>query len=233
VSALDLPTWVPAGVKLAAERALRVEAPSERCQALVQRLATDKRMRKVWRRLERHPVALQVRDIPFRLMTLESDIDGKELALFYTFITAYTLADVPLEVETVAERTARLRADLRAIARNKSLPQMRKLVAALARSLRDETHDSPPAVLQLAREARVSALGEHQLKDVDHRWVVARDQGDLRQRQYALALTDNIIWLYGEPMPSTVATVASVALDKNIELGRVKDWWELAHREQA
>jgi hypothetical protein len=208
----DLPGWVPAAVKQAVERVLRLEARSAGQKALVRRLVADERMHKVWHKLARHPVSPKYRDGGLRLtMPDDTDTDGKPLALAMVFYSAYTLADVPLEVETVAERTARLRGDLRAIA-GKPLVEALKLTVALGRYSRNELRD---------------------IEDVDHRWVVARNYGDRRERQYALALTRCITDLFGKPMPATVATVASVALQKNIEMRRVKDWWELAHRRPA
>jgi hypothetical protein len=72
----------------------------------------------------------------------------------------------------------------------------------------------------------VAAFCGHCVDDMfDARLLIAgRDYGRRQARGFCILLTAEAIKLFGEPMPNTIATMASVALGEPVEMWTVPKW---------
>jgi hypothetical protein len=218
------PKWLPAEVAIEADRILNAGTADD---DLVIRLATDERMRFVWRALSK-PCARARPQLSetWAIMTkvdVEPPQDSDPLSLF--FWCAYTLASLKL----VASRVPR--ADL-PIAEYKMLAAELRFCATMLRRLNFQHSDDWDFGDRHIKEIEGSAdfcdritdaFGK--VKAVQAPLVVRRSHGNLRARGYVRMLAIEARKLFGKPaLYRTLATVASVALMKRITDVQVRKW---------
>jgi hypothetical protein len=216
------PKWLPPSVKIEAERILGGGHADE---ALVLRLATDGRMQRVWRELPKHKRPHpQIREAWTTLMDNRVDVsppqDVDVHALF--FWCAYTIASlgVAAGIDDGLDKP---------IAKYLLVANGLRLAAARLRSfwLRGEPVSADIHIENIEAAAHfykrvVDELIE--LKTITAPLVVKRDHGNREARGYVRMLAIETRDLFGSTLYRTLATVASVALMKDVKASQVTKW---------
>jgi hypothetical protein len=232
----EFPEWLPPAVASEAQRILDSGHADE---ALVRRLATDKRMRSVWRVLSKHKRAHrpQLSKAWAGLMNDRVDVqlpqDADALAIY--FGVAYTLAWLDPGVGTVSTQNLPI-AQYQAVAAGLrySAAKLRELrlrhgVQAEGHRWRWSSGEGPWDMhIQEIEEAakfcdeNVEAFTE--LKAATAPLVVDRIYGNRQARGYVRMLAIETRSLFGQLLAGTLATVASVALMRDITITQVRNW---------
>jgi hypothetical protein len=225
----SFPTWLPASVVCEARRILEyTEDP-----ALVTRLATDIRMKRVWAELSRlkfarpqlYETTLRIRGAPLDGLT------DQDAALTMIFWYAYAFAHAPIALITISELDALL-ASCENIARQlrNSATDLRRLAGKLSGSemlnLEDVGHQDGEYYASNIEEAArfydsavTKIIQLKGLEGLDPR-VVDRPGRYRTARSYVRHLAAQI----SKPLFGTLATIASVALDRSVTKEQVIEW---------
>jgi hypothetical protein len=209
--ALMLPDWVPQLVAREAKALFREAAHCPDELKLIRRLATDPRMNKVWFELQRrrrkgrkltneflHSVSLPG---PFDKDQAAKRRNVAMTALFQTAVARGRLGismGSPVSVEAARrldrERAAGLREDAKVFDAMKKGAAARKLVRAA------QVYEKRANELFMFGHGKTAAVG------------------------FAVQTAKLMCDLFGSPMYGTVATVSSVALNREIEPHTVREW---------
>jgi hypothetical protein len=213
----DLLGGVPHAVVREVERML-ADAQSAPERELIGRLRTDPRMRRVWRRLERCAVLDGVRNycLLFRKALPEDHCSDHDLALARFVFSAYFLAHHGVEVRKVSELDAEVEPHRAAAHR------LRDEAAKMRKRCFGPRMEFYASVLEYVA-AYCDSWAENMLVSAQPLLVV-RDHGRRRARGFCIELTAEAVRLFGKPMPSTIATVASVALGEPVAMQTVRKW---------
>jgi hypothetical protein len=223
------PRWLPMEVQIEAERILNSGHADE---ALVLRLATDRRMRSVWRVLSKHKHAHrpQLSETWASLMSDRVDVqlpqDADALALF--FWAAYTLAWLDPAVGTVSTQNLPI-AQYQAVAAGLrySAAMLRKSHAQYGSQveLQGQMIDGYARGAEEAAEFCDEIVEVFtKLKAAQAPLVVDRNYGNSQARGYVRMLAIETRGLFGQLLAGTLATVASVALMRDVTITQVRNW---------
>jgi hypothetical protein len=197
-------------------------------RALIARLLTDERMRGVWREIAKCQASPVARD---RYFGLFGDVvhDGQsdhDVAVGLFFFYAYFFAHHQVETETVAIFRARFQSMLESVER----------LREEAQHMHGQLGYGDPEVLK--HVAAIEAAADFYEREASriygkpHPSVVGRNQGDPRQRAFALMMADEARKLFGRSMYGTVAALTSVALADcdggQVSAANVRDWVRLS-----
>jgi hypothetical protein len=219
------PEWLPPTVEDEVERILLSGHGDE---ALVLRLATDKRMRFVWRELSKHNTQAHPQLSEAWAIMKKVDVelpqdDPDALTLF--FWCAYTIASLRLSASRVS------RADLPRSEYELVAAQLRSSAATLRRLNFQHSRDLDFADRYTAQIEHVAIFCDTvtglftRLKAVQTPLVVKRNYGSRQARGYVRMLAIEARKLFAKPaLYRTLATVASVALMKEIAATQVRKW---------
>ena len=226
----SFPAWLPEAVADEARRILE----HTKDPALVVRLATDSRMKRVWAELSKHKFDRPHLDKSVLRLggpLLDARLTDQEAALTMFFWWAYARARAPIALITISELDALL-ASCESIARElrKSAADVRALPDRLSGSemleIQDIEHghaEYHARNMERAAKFYEGAIAKIvQLKAVeglDPR-VVDRPGQYRPARSYVRHLATNI----SKPLYGTLATIASVALDHPISKEQVIEW---------
>jgi hypothetical protein len=214
-ASLTIPTWVPELVAQAARtlRAHYLKSNSISHNVILERLIADERMRRVWKELSRHR---REQHQPTDAFLRSSELLKQDAAMTSLFYFALNLAvNAPAvitrkELETVRSETLHRVAALRAAADEIRLYGPSQAAAA-------KVNDD------IARH-----LEEPLPRMEASRLVVERDTGDAQARCFSILFTGYCRQVFGSPLYGTTATVASVALGREITARAVREWCEFA-----
>jgi hypothetical protein len=231
------PEWLPPAVKEEAERILRTIGSgayspyytADIDAALVFSLATDKRMQTVWQELSKHKPSLpHLREGWTTLMkgrlAIEPPSDSDASALF--FWVAYTLFGA--EVGTVSWQSF-------PIASYRAEAARLRLSAAKLRELNAQHNEVIQGAGQFtdihaSEVEKAAAFCDEivetflKLEAFDSPSLVKRNYGNQLARGYVRTLAVETQSLFGKRLYRTLATVASVALNKKISAVQVRKW---------
>jgi hypothetical protein len=216
VASARFPEWLPPDVAAMANRCWNAPIAD---RALVLRLATDDRMRGVWRELaKRKPVRP----------------GGGSRGLFFVFAFAY--AGMPTMAIPLAELTALQKAcEQQAALLRTAADWLRKadeIAAVLDISFvftweKPQSAEPPyplaggdcvPGVLEAAAYFDAIAPAIARLCAAGHPLVVDRGQGSLGPRGYTRLLALRVREMFGSPLYGTLATTANVALSPTVPI---------------
>jgi hypothetical protein len=223
----SFPDWLPSAVADEARRLLNTEGADA---DLIIRLATDPRMKSVWRELSKltfeRPV-LEEGELSYR-PPLDDKLSDKDAALVMFFWYAYAEARYPRGLTTLSEHNADLEhcehtaEQLRAAA-----AALRDLPWILARCERWQVKDISQQFAEIhAKQVEDAATfceeaAEEIGNQIEGDPLVADRPGHHRKaRGYII----NLASLLNKPLYGTLATVASVALDMHISKEQVIEW---------
>jgi hypothetical protein len=221
------PEWLPPAVAHEAERILSLETADA---ALVQRLATDPRMKSVWRELLGAPFERpQLEESTLNLRPpLGEELTDNEAALVLFFWYAYFFARFPIALATISELDALLAScDNTAKQLRDAARTLRELPSKLARceilQIGDLSEQFANIYAKQVEEAAQffdeAATEIIKQKAVDP-LVVDRPGHHRVARSYVLNLADQV----SKPFYGTLATIASVALNCSVTKQQVIDW---------
>ena len=190
--------WVPPPVADAATRLYAAPRYSNR-KALIARLATDDRMRRVWKMLrENHRGKVKPAQWPKTVPERETRAAVVFEAACQTHLQAYTKARIRLAQDRFADVAAQLENGLEDFV----------MARALFRPFLFEGADEIRGVHSLIAKLR-DGDAVKKLPVVSHRDIAG-------QRGYLIALARAVRDNFGTDMYGTVAMIASVALDKEV-----------------
>jgi hypothetical protein len=219
----ELPKWLPTSVAVMADR-IRNKGiglwlgPAD--EALVQRLATDERMEKVWRELSRHKSAKPARSKFLSTLDIEPPEDCDPLAEFY--YCAYVIAWLGPVAGTLAGRDADIASwKLQAARLRDSAENLIKLSAQFPDPDAKRHVECIEAAAKFCDE---NAAEFEKLKSAEAPLIVKRDHGNRDARGYVRMLAVEARRLFGMRGDRTLATAASVALAKRISHTQVRKW---------
>src|SRR5262245_14766388 len=225
----SFPAWLPRAV---ADEARRILESTEEPE-LVIRLATDKRMKRVWAELSKLKFGRPQLDESVLSMRdpLEDHLTDQEAALTMIFWYAYAFARVPIAIVTISELDTLLASwETMANQLRNAASNLRLLPGKLSGSEHLETeyweHQDAEYYARNIEEAASfydSAVAKIiQLKafeGLDPR-VVDRPGRYRTERSYVRQLAAQI----SKPLLGTLATITSVALDRPITKEQVIEW---------
>jgi hypothetical protein len=221
------PEWLPPIVATMAQRCVS-RASNHDDRKLALRLATDDRMRSVWRELSR----------------CEPPEGQKALGRFFEHARAHThgsyktvsvseLTDWGAACKRQAEA---LRASARFVYETEQYMQSRIIDLLRPHLLPDQLSQASFEVQsRMLQGARVEDAAEYldslaaatpELCAAGHPLVIDRDQGNRRTRGYVRALAGQTRSMFGSPLYGTLATTANVALSPSIPVTakQVRNW---------
>jgi hypothetical protein len=235
------PNWVPRPVIEAAETISRppprhsgmmfcdwVDRDHPEFDKRLLRLATDPRMKVVWRKLKNYkPCArAKLEEDCASWLTTHTGLSDSDIAIKLVFLHAMSLATCENTVDTVAEHAERVKAYRRQAAR----------LCAEAAQLRmlhdfwDELEEQAQAVDRVAAWCKEEAdmLAARDPAD-PHDPMIKRDYGFRREIGYVDMLTDILAHLYGTPLPhgmmALIAVVTNVIFGRgDVTTAKVRDW---------
>jgi hypothetical protein len=208
----DFPDWVPASV---VETAMIIgPAANPEAQKVIRRLATDPRMKEVWRLLQKRRRSDRAYEYPARRPDFAPLRDyAQNRAMASLFMAA---AGLPFSVRPAITRAQleEIRWPLLELAARwrEDLDRLRS-VGGFGQNVERPIID---AITELQHRAELIAQPYRQA-------VVERDTGDARQRSYLVALTAETEKLFGSPLYGTVATIATVALAQKVSAKVVRN----------
>ena len=223
---LEIPAWVPVPVRryilicealfAGIDESKSMSEGFESHLAILRRVATDSRMRYVWRELVRYKAARQVIRKSGHSVVSVSDQLAPDVALVKFFECAWQRARFPYLVTTPADRAAR------------AAPWSK--AAELCRW--EKEHDivarlNPELSVALGVVARHFDEVARREGRLDSPLVVQRHnqkRGDDQARAYVRVLIDLNRKLFGQVLARTVATTATVALQRHITERQVRNW---------
>jgi hypothetical protein len=224
------PKWLPSDVKIEAERIL---CSGQADEALVLRLATDKRMESVWRELAKHKQPHpQISEAWTILMEDRVDVPppdyGDPPALF--FWCAYTIASLGVAVGTISKL------DL-PIAKYRQVAAGLRLASTQLYFLTLKYGDPGGADAHAEKIETAAAFCERiadeliELKAAQAPLIVKRNHGNREGRGYVRMLAVETRSLFGQLLAGTLATVANVALalkdNEKVGIKQVRNWCNL------
>src|SRR5262245_22095040 len=225
----SFPTWLPTAVADEARRILEyTEDPS-----LVIRLGTDKRMKRVWAELSKLKFERPQLEEPVLSMRdpLEAHLTDQEAALTMIFWYAYAFARAPIALITISELDTLLGSceDMAKQLRN-AASTLRLLPGKLSGSERLEIEDVEhwdaeyhanriEEAAQFFDGAVAKIIRLKAIEGLDPR-VVGRPGQYRTERSYVRHLAAQI----SKPLFGTLATVASVALNRTVTKEQVIEW---------
>jgi hypothetical protein len=228
------PKWLPMEVQIEAERILDSGHADE---ALVLRLATDKRMKFVWRELEKCKQVSGCLSDWIALMNDRVDVqlpqDADALALF--FWCAYTIAWLGAEVGTVSVHDLPI-AQYQAVAAGLRYSAAKLRELRLRHGVQAEDHrwrwssgDGPwdmhiREIEEAAKFCDENVEAFTELKAAEAPLVVDRIYGNRQARGYVRMLAIETRGFFGQLLAGTLATVASVALMRDVTITQVRNW---------
>ena len=235
VASTELPKWLPLSAKREAQRILDTEGADT---ALVLRLATDKRMEEVWKELRKHkPRHPRLSEAWGGLMKGRLDVeppppDSDAMTLF--FWVAFTIASLEPVAGTVPRTNLPISQYQREAARL-------RLSAAMLRKLKLQYGEVVQNAVQFADihandiEQAADFCDEivdmlSKIKAFESRLAVTRNYGNPEARGYVIQLSIETKNLFGKQLRGTLATVASVALNKEITREQVRKWLDSLSR---
>jgi len=219
--AIDIPSWVPKGVADAV-RALHGQS-SERGLSVLQRLAADPRMERVWRELLKRkksdPLVFFHQAKRFPWLASDDQTVHQHQAMAELLRLALMLAVTHPSVMTRRQIEA---------SRRELLMDAEKLCAAAqllcGRGPNRIGVDAAPGNADGARAREAEAV---LLSKADSSLVVGRDTGERQAQAFAILLARRCCELFeGQSMYGTVATIVSVALGRKITPRAVRQWCE-------
>jgi hypothetical protein len=229
ILAPSFPAWLPTAIADEARRILEcTEDP-----ALVIRLATDKRMKRVWAELSKLKFERpQLEELVLSERgPLQDHLTDQEAALTLIFWYAYAFARAQIAIITISELDTLL-ASCEDMAKQlrKSAADLRALPSKLSGSERFEIEDvehwdagyHAGNIEEAAKFYEGAVAKIIQLKafeGLDPR-VVDRPGRYRTERSYVRHLTAQI----SKPLLGTLATIASVALDRPVTKDQVIEW---------
>jgi hypothetical protein len=220
---LRIPAWVP---KLVAERAreLARRSPPKASPALLRALATDKRMRWVWRELSKrhgdgylHPVQPLKQPV--------ADPQGQGMALLFSHTLAI-MQDVPYRLSFESRKEAEVARDTFSM----MAWTLRTLAQAFVEAL-PPAHQNYEAFRRLnsedVRKLEDAAGVLEQLAQDDHEHALElpeRGRGNALARHVSGELVKTCRIIFCASLYGTVATITSVLLDSDISEGTIRAW---------
>lgn len=197
--------WVPRPVADAATR-LYVAARYPKRKAVIARLATDDRMRQVWKTL-RENYRSKVKPAQWPKTVPEREIRAAVVfeAACQTYVQPYTKAHICLTKARFEDIAAHFENGLDDFV----------LARALVRHLVIDVTDEIGAIHSFIAKLRDAIEAVKRLPIVSHR-------GTARRRAYLTALAAAMKKNFGTAMLTTVATIATVALDQRVTVPMVE-----------
>jgi hypothetical protein len=191
--------WVPRSVADAAAR-LYAAARYRNRKAVIARLATDDRMRQVWKTLrENHRGKVKPAQWPKTVPEREIRAAVVFEAACQTYVQPYTKADIRLTKARFEDIAAHFENGLDDFV----------MARALVRHLVIEVADEIGAIHSFIAKLRDAIEAVKRLPVVSHR-------GTARRRAYLIALARAMRDNFGTDMYGTVATIAGVALNQKV-----------------
>jgi hypothetical protein len=196
---LAVANWVPRPVADVATRLYAAARYTNR-KTVIARLATDDRMRPVWKMLgENHRGKVKPVQWPKTVPERETRAAVVFEAACQTHLKAYTKAHIRLFQDRFTEIATRLESDLDDFV----------MARALLRPFVIEGADEIRAIHSFIAKMRDAINAAKKLPVVSHRDIA-------RQRGYLIALARTMRDNFGTDMYGTVATIAGVALDRKV-----------------
>jgi hypothetical protein len=229
---MKLPPWVPPLIALEARALLNGEYPHiqlpKNAPAVIA-LASDPRMKAVWHKLKKQTVRfpraqlIEVLDRAWDITNL-NDLSDSDLALRQIFMHAVLFAFWRVRVESVSELKEAAESFRRQAKR------LRDTAAELLRlqrfiNLARGDFANSIEVIAVECERRAATIETRVITDAKREGLLAqRDHGFREEHAFCQLLTQEVVRLYGKKLSPTVATIASVALNREVDLRRVSKW---------
>ena len=215
----NIPSWVPPPVADAA-KALRMHFVDRRdALAALDRIVSDDRMDMVWKELLKRKKGASTEF--FYSAHVPSINSGDAIAHQHAAMAALFYHAVSVAVSAPRVVT---RADLEGL-RRKLLDESEMLEqAAELLRVRGPGRAATESAAGAADGARARKAESDQLGQAETRLIVKRDTGDAQARCFALLFAERFQTLLGTRMYGLTATVASVALGREITERAVREW---------
>jgi hypothetical protein len=192
------------------------------------RLATDPRMKGVWRKLKKHkPCArTELEEDCASWFTPHTGLSDSDIAIKLTFLEAVSIATCENTVDTVAENAKQVNAYRSQAARLRAEAAQLRMLHYLG----DELEEQAQAVDRVAawcKEEADTLAARDPANPEDP--MIKRDHGFRREIGYVDMLADWLAHLYGTPLPhgmmALIAVVTNVVFGRSdVTTAKVRDW---------
>jgi hypothetical protein len=231
------PNWLPSSAAHEAQRLLSVESVDA---ALVVRLATDERMRSVWREVTKHNKQGHTRSEMSEAWKhfrppLSEQFTNEEaaLALFFWYTcffahlrpTVRTIAEWGSLLATCRDEAERLRASAKVLRDLRLMPggaqdwfQLGEISTQFQNIYANQIEEAADFYDEISENII------NQKTQGGDSFTVERDFGNRAPRAYIRLLAPETRMLFGTPLYGSLATVASVALGCTVTTPQVREW---------
>jgi hypothetical protein len=223
---LDCPTWVPLSVRTQAVRLVSNSTIVVE-KELIRRLLADERMESVWTFLGKKCTASSSGCDLWPGIDPPDGMSDQDVAVALFFYYSCMYAHYKYLTVTAASWAKKCEKYLESAVRLQEEAEL----------LRLRWFDYSEAMKHAA--AIDAAIDFHKSRTKQHFGdtprLVGRNQGNPRQRAYAVSMAGVTRTLFGKPVPQAIATVTNVALAEKVDVSMVKvsEWCRLSIRVRA